>query len=368
MKKRYTIFIWIILLAICIFLSACTRTAQQDMPPKENSIQSKLLTKKDGLGSERILSLARYRNKIWIGTDDGLFIYDGKNIKRAEIRLPGSIIFTMYAGNFFGGDTLLIGGDDGIAKISDGKFISVRRIGMVKAVAVIDNFLFCGTNEGLKRFDGSIWKNYKARPARGGALTKDTSGLTNNRINALEVDNYRLWIGTKRGLNRFDHIRNYWEVFTGAERKYVGGSIATVPGNCGLCGNEVLCIRRVKDGIWFGTSRGASKLTGSTWTSFTADHREMNIKMGKTIFPVIPGNSGLVGNWVFAITSLNNLIFFGTNRGVSVYNGKKWLKFTYKNSKLPKNAKVNTLLITEKGLWAGTDKGLVFISKESFKF
>jgi len=61
-----------------------------------------------------------------------------------------------------------------------------------------DGFLWFGTNEGLDRYDGYTFKNYKYIPG-------DSVSLSNNLVFSIseDSDGY-LWIGTYDGLNKFD--------------------------------------------------------------------------------------------------------------------------------------------------------------------
>ena len=59
-------------------------------------------------------------------------------------------------------------------------------------------FMWFGTTNGLSRFDGGVFRNYK------NVLT-DSSSISNNTINAITEDLMgNLWVGTDRGLNKYD--------------------------------------------------------------------------------------------------------------------------------------------------------------------
>ena len=63
----------------------------------------------------------------------------------------------------------------------------------------LDGFMWFGTEKGLYRFDGFLFKRYVAIPG-------DSTSLTNNFVTAVLFDsvNNKLWIGTKKGLNILD--------------------------------------------------------------------------------------------------------------------------------------------------------------------
>ncbi|MCC5945470.1 MAG: SpoIIE family protein phosphatase [Bernardetiaceae bacterium] len=66
-------------------------------------------------------------------------------------------------------------------------------------------FLWFGTQEGLNRYDGYTFLEYKSSPV-------DSLSLSDNRITALVEDDFGyLWVGTQNGLNRYNAYTNTFE-------------------------------------------------------------------------------------------------------------------------------------------------------------
>ena len=78
--------------------------------------------------------------------------------------------------------------------------------------------------------------------------------------------------------------------------------------NSGLVSNFVLSIAVDGDDVWFGTNNGVSKFDGTTWTTYDTS------------------NSGLVYNRVnaIAVDDVEGNIWFGTRWGASKFDGSNW--------------------------------------------
>ncbi len=151
---------------------------------------------------------------------------------------------------------------------------------IVTAVAADrNNVLWFGTaRSGIATYDGVQWRSYPLPQGE------------NIRVTSMAVDaGNAIWLGTWRGLLKFDGVN--WTVYdtTKGFPDEFAISVAVEGGSV----------------IWAGTYRGAARLNGSAWTVFSTS------------------NSGLVSDTVLwiAADSYSN-VWFGTPRGVSVYNPK----------------------------------------------
>jgi ligand-binding sensor domain-containing protein len=91
--------------------------------------------------------------------------------------------------------------------------------------------------------------------------------------------------------------------------------------------------------MWFGTDHGISRYDGKNWRTYTT-------------------NDGLASNNIWVITQDNqDNLWFGTNDGVSCYDGSRWRTFTNKDGLAGNN--VGAIAQDNKGnLWFGTKGGV----------
>ncbi len=103
-----------------------------------------------------------------------------------------------------------------------------------------DGFLWIGTERGLLRYDGHRFKTYRSNPF-------DSTTISSNYIKHMVEDKYgRLWLSSSPGLNLFDPK-------TGINKRVVAPFFITQGKNL-----DVYCFRYDKhnDVMWLGTDRG----------------------------------------------------------------------------------------------------------------
>ncbi len=102
-----------------------------------------------------------------------------------------------------------------------------------------EGVVWCGTwGGGLSRFDGSKWQTYTVK-----------DGLPGNHVFMLKLDEQdgKLWIGTNKGLARFNADGKGFKVMTKTD---------------GLFADNVFSMARAKDGsLWVGSFGGIARLT-----------------------------------------------------------------------------------------------------------
>jgi len=140
--------------------------------------------------------------------------------------------------------------------------------------------LWFGTDDGLSRFDGANWTNYR----------QGSSGhtLIGKRVLALYVDRLgALWVGTERGLMRIEG--DNWQRLTRAN---------------GLAGDRIYAILEDAQGVlWVGTDKGVSHYDGRNWQT----------------------EAGAGEGPVYAVLLDSEEVYWlGTEHGVVRYDGKTW--------------------------------------------
>ena len=165
------------------------------------------------------------------------------------------------------------------------------------------NVWFGSAYHGSCRLSGTTWKHITT-----------VSGLASNTIQQILPVRDTIWIATNKGLSRFcnDTIINH------------------------LAGKNVTCLAiDLSENLWAGTSEGAYKFDGTTWS-----------------LPHLPIKGGtLANNWFDALTldAKGNIWAAIYDFGIYMYDGETWsLQYSDKVNKF------NCLAFDKKGhLWAG---------------
>ena len=134
--------------------------------------------------------------------------------------------------------------------------------------------------------------------------TTENSALVNNRVRAISIDSYgALWFGTDNGLSRFDGT--IWTTYT-TEDNLVHNTINDIVFEETVHGPE----------IWIATDGGISVVSVIP-DAITFDT------------PYTTENTSLLSNTVYAAEiDSNHIKWFGTDSGVSSFDGHIWINYT----------------------------------------
>ena len=180
-------------------------------------------------------------------------------------------------------------------------------------------------------------------------LKSNNFSLNARNVKVLKSQGNTLWMGTSMGVIKYDTLseedyvvydnRNgllsngIFSIATGPEKNiwvgtHGGGLSRTEAGKWinfntpqGLNDAFVYDQEFTKNTIWIATWSGANRVRGdplsrNSWESFTVENT----------------NGGLIDNWVYAIEiGRKNHIWFGTEAGLSLFDGRKWLNWNHKN-------------------------------------
>ncbi len=177
--------------------------------------------------------------------------------------------------------------------------------------------VWIGSNSGLTKFDGTDCTVYRM----------NDSGLPSNWITGLTADNEgNMWVGTRgSGLAKFDGTE--WTVYN--------------VGNSGLPSNRINTLAADGEGnIWVGSANGLARFDGDNWKAYNR------------------GNSGLLSNRIYAVAfDREGYIWIGSDSGLAKFDGTDWRVYDTSNSELPNN-NVNALALDGQGhIWIGTHLG-----------
>lgn len=226
-----------------------------------NSLNYNLSTKNE------LWSMMQDRSgKIWLGTTDGIYCFDGKFFTRfldnSNIQNTGKVslkwtqcIFEDKSGNIWFGSWVLA--NEGICRY-DGKSISQYKPygeGWVRSILEDKNgdLLIVTRHNGVCRFDGEKFSNFTEK-----------GGIQNGSINlAFEDKAGNLWFGTELGSGELKEDGGLW--------RYDGKSFTRFTRKDGLCHNGVYSIVEDIDGsLWIGTRNiDLCRFDGKTFTSFS---------------------------------------------------------------------------------------------------
>jgi ligand-binding sensor domain-containing protein/two-component sensor histidine kinase len=356
----------------------------------------KVYTSRQGLTDGFVRSVYEDdRSRVWIGTDDGLFVLEGDHVQRVDQgkNIAPIAVHSITEDNehriWVGGSRLLAIRPDGSEQEFSlpGKYSEnrVKRIFQTK-----DGTIWVGTVGGLQRFraghfesvpgihatvrslaqtsDGTLWIGtignglWTLQDAR---LTQvNQSGIlpSDTVLSIFEDDRRQIWIGTQAGLVRlaktpisiialpengdpdYETISgdNRGDVWVAAQNLYlIRNGIARRVQYEGLEGVTIRNVYRARDGaLWIGTDgSGAYRMEGGKTTHYTA--------------PTVLTNNFIRG----FLESRDGSMWIATDEGVSHIGSSGPTRWTEANGLAYFSTR--SLLEDRQGiLWIGTDHGL----------
>ncbi|WP_104813682.1 adenylate/guanylate cyclase domain-containing protein [Aureitalea marina] len=376
-----------------------------------------LYSKNNGLSGDSAYALAQNeQGKLFIGTENGLSIYDGQTFTHITDEIdplykPIRKIIVDPDG------AIWIGSPLGLAKLIDQKFsyypIDKKFTPDESTVIFMDsqsNIWLVVRGEGVLKFDGSNFISINS-----------SKGVKNNEIdNIIEDSSGNIWFGTDAGISKYsgDAIINFTQE-QGIIDKSVRSIVQDDEGYLWFAGNSnglsrfdgfhFLNFGRQqglpssmfwsmeadnKGNVWLGTygntpGNGLVKFDGESFTTFSKDQglpsdtvyfiyhnpngslyiatsKGISIFDGKS-FTNFSNRNGLVNNEVYCITKDKNGDFwFGTGGGISRYNGHSFINYYGENG--PGDVDIKSILEDKEGnLWLGSyGKGLYRFDGDSF--
>jgi ligand-binding sensor domain-containing protein len=259
----------------------------------------------DGLPSDTIFALAVEPGRVWVGTDKGLARYqDGRWTSWGTADgLPYAVI-TSLAVDPATGD-LWVGTMGGLARFSGGRFESFtqRTSGLandvVYGVAVDDHYVWAATAAGASRYDTwtGRWQIFTNRNA-------PMHEIWCYGVSAGPKDVYlAVWGG---GVLRFDRAHQRWREFRDPD----GQMELDLLRDDGPVSDVVASVSQGPDGlVWAGTYFGVNRFDGRTWSSWS-----------KT-------DSGLVSDFVSSVLAEGRGAWFATDSGLAYFDGTTWVTY-----------------------------------------
>ena len=211
----------------------------------------------------------------------------------------------------------------------------------VTSVSNDGNNIWVGTNSGIGKYprtsdDLNAWIAYTSgteiQPA---SVSKEfAESLVTDEIWCIASSKKNVWVGTRRGVSRYDIGKDTWKTITTQD---------------GLASDEISCIAIDGERVWFGTDRGATVYNEGTeaWTSYTTQ-------------------DGLASNKVTSIDVDGTEVWIGTyNAGVSRFDpsADSWITYT-REAGLAHNG-ILSISVGDTYVWFGTYRGLSRFDKHT---
>ena len=201
--------------------------------------------------------------------------------------------------------------------------------------------IWVGTNYGIGKYprtadDLNAWIAYTSgSEIQPSAVSKEfAESLVTDEIWCMTASKRNVWVGTRRGVSRYDIGRDIWKTITSAD---------------GLASNEISCIAVDGERVWFGTDQGVTFFNekAEEWRTYTTQ-------------------DGLASDKVTTIGVDGTDIWIGTyNAGISRFDqiSKSWKTYT-RDDGLAHNG-ILSMAVGTKYVWFGTYRGLSRYGKQS---
>ncbi len=269
--------------------------------------------KRGSLSDNVVSSIVTDEQYVWVGTRDGANRFDKIALRwdqyKTEHGLPANNITSVSSD----GDSIWVGTNSGIGKYprtaddlnawityTSGTEIQPSAVSKEFAESLVTDQIWCitasqrhvwvGTRRGVSKYDigRDIWKTITVE-----------DGLASDEVSCIAIDGDRVWFGSDRGVTRYNEKTDVWAAYTTED---------------GLASNKVTTIGVDGTEVWMGTyNAGVSRFDQltDTWTTYTRD-------------------DGLAHNGILSMAIGRNYVWFGTYRGLSRFDKRTgtWTTFT----------------------------------------
>lgn len=295
--------------------------------------------KSDGLAHNFVYSIVQDRNlDIWVGTAAGIGQLDKQKEKFVERRTEFGDTQTTIQSSVLGLDgAIWFGTKSGLIKYDDGKFTKYNEdkgipSNNVFAVSIDKEGNIWGGTDGKGIFkmnmNGEFFKNYSVK-----------DGLSNDIVTAIFEDSKgRFWFGSEEGITLKDG-----DDFTVFQNILPNGNPLGI-------GNRTYSIVEDKKGnIWFATLLSSSAV----------------LKYKDNQFIHYTKKDGFTDNMVSCILQQDSLMYFGTNRGVTVFDGNEFKPFLTDEIQ----GKIWSICKSSNNqLWFAGEKGVIMYDGSSIEY
>ncbi len=288
--------IWgVVLVALAAVMGARGADQSQELPYVYT--KWKHFTVADGLPNDHIFAVKVDGDRIWVGTEDGLALIDKKTGKirtwKEKDGLPWRVVTGIDVDPKTGDVWLALFGG-GLARLSGGRF---------------DHF------------------------------TQMNSGLVNDVVYGVAVENENIWAATTAGASRYNTVTREWTIFN--EKNSPMEEIW----------NYAVCYAdgKVYLGVW-GSGVLEYDLAAARWKVYLDPDGEMEIDLYR--------DDGIAHVITTGVSYVDKILWVSSYFGASRYDGRRWRIFYNQDSGLPSDFENNMKARSASEAWFCTDKGL----------
>jgi ligand-binding sensor domain-containing protein len=258
-------------------------------------------TREDGLPSDKIFALATQGDRLWVGTENGLAAYEDGRWRR-------------------------FGVEDGLA----------HRVVTSVAPDPATGDVWVATFGGLSRLSGGRFDNF----------TQLNSGLVNDVVYGVAVQDRYVWTATAAGTSRLDTWNGQWEIFTNRN----------APMHEIWCYGITASEGQVHVAVWGG---GVLRwdVERARWREFRDPDGEMELDLLR--------DDGPVSDVTASVAYSGGVLWVATYFGVNRYDGRHWSGFSVDDSGLASDF-VNFVASDGPTAWFATDSGLSHFDGETW--
>ncbi|MEO8592598.1 MAG: regulator [Candidatus Solibacter sp.] len=285
---------------LAVFAASVSLASAQDMP----RFRWQNFTVADGLPDDHVFNVAVDGDRLWVGTDNGLGLYQNGKWK---VYRP----------------------EDGL----------VHRAVLFVAPDKRTGDVWIATMGGLSRLSAGRFDNF----------TQLNSGLPNDVVYGLAVQGDDVWVATAAGGARYNVRTKQWAHFN--ERNTPMYEIWTYA--------VTATPSKVYYAVW-----GGGVLEYDTKTEAWKDYNDPD---GETEL-VLYKDQGLIHEITTSVSYMekDKMLWVATYFGASRYDGRNWKNFLEKDSGLPSNFLNQVKALDGTRAWFSTDKGLAYVDGDQW--
>ena len=254
-------------------------------------------TKKEGLPNDHIFAIKVDGPRVWIGTEGGLACFDKRTRKMKSWTEKDGLPWRV-----------------------------VSAIDVSKKTGEVWIGMFGG---GLARFSGGRFDHYHQL----------NSGLVNDVVYGVAVENDNVWCATTAGASRFNPVKDKWEVFT--EKNAPMEEIW----NYGVCYAD----GKVHLGVW-GSGVLEYDVATERWKDYLDPDGEMEIDLYR--------DDGIVHVITTGVSYVEKILWVSTYFGSCRYDGRHWRGYFTHEGGIPSDFGNAVRGRSAQEAWYCTDKGI----------